>query len=350
MGNLQNMNDYIVEAREREQNLLIVEGNHEKNKLFWLILKCFPEINIDIDNVWIYGTNIYILYDDIVKEYGSEWRKENDDIDLPFVISKKQNPDMLRYRTDFNNIIIVFDYERHDKNFSEDKIVEMQGYFTDATDMGKLYINYPMIESYQHLQSLPDNDYAERKIPVSLQPGRKYKALVKNESVIVKAVEFPHRLNDLLNGYFGIVNECVRDRCCNAIFDISDDKNIVDIIQGVLQGTIEDSKFQTAIYHLNDWVIRCGYAHNGDTYWKYMRNIFRQIIYHNICKANRIQNGKYNVENDKLKMCFEHLNLTEVLKTQNLLSKDVNTGIIWVLNTCVFFVAEYNFALVIKDR
>ena len=190
----------------------------------------------------------------------------------------------------------------------------MQNFFIDAADMGKLYINYPMIESYQHLQSLPDNDYAERKIPVSLQPGRKYKALVKNETVIAKAVEFPHRLNDLLNEHFGIVNECIRDSCCNAILDLLDDKNIVDIIQEILQGTIEDSKLRTATYHLNDWVIRCGYAHNGDTYWKYMRNIFRQIIYHNICKANKIQNGQYYAENDRLKTLFEKLDLTEILK------------------------------------
>lgn len=59
------------EVRNRSQTLLIVEGNHEKNELFWLIFKCFPEINIDMDNVWIYGTNIYLLYEDIVKEYGN---------------------------------------------------------------------------------------------------------------------------------------------------------------------------------------------------------------------------------------------------------------------------------------
>ena len=42
-----------------------------------------------MDEIWIYGTNIYHLYDDIVKEYGEEWAKEHEDIDLPFVISKK---------------------------------------------------------------------------------------------------------------------------------------------------------------------------------------------------------------------------------------------------------------------
>jgi len=48
------------ETRVRRKNLIIVEGNHEKNQLFVLIFKCFPEINIDIEDVWIYGTNIYM--------------------------------------------------------------------------------------------------------------------------------------------------------------------------------------------------------------------------------------------------------------------------------------------------
>ena len=39
VGNLKNMNDYIGDERKREHNLLIVEGNHEKNRLFWLISK-----------------------------------------------------------------------------------------------------------------------------------------------------------------------------------------------------------------------------------------------------------------------------------------------------------------------
>ena len=166
------MNDYRGRARKRNQNLLIVEGYHEKNKLFWLIFKCFPEININMDEIWIYGTNIYQLYNDIVKEYGEKWAEENVDIDLPFVISKKQYPDGLRYKEDFTNIVLVFDYERHDTNFSEEKILEMQRCFADAADMGKLYINYPMIESYRHLCQLPDDDFAERKIPVSLQRGK----------------------------------------------------------------------------------------------------------------------------------------------------------------------------------
>ena len=49
------MNKYTEEPKKRSQTLLIVEGKHEKNELFWLIFKCFPEIDIDMDNVWIRG-------------------------------------------------------------------------------------------------------------------------------------------------------------------------------------------------------------------------------------------------------------------------------------------------------
>jgi hypothetical protein len=240
----------------------------------------------------------------------------------------------------------VFDYERHDTKFSEDKILAMQRYFADAADNGKLYINYPMIEAYQHLKSLPDDDYAERKIPVSLQPGRQYKALVNHESVIKKLIEFPHRVDDLLNKHLGICNEQGRRACCDSILSISEAGNLDDALQKILQGTIERKRLQTALYQLKDWVTRSGYAHAGQTYWEYMRKVFVQIIYHNICKANRMQNNQYQIEENRYKECFERLELTEILKIQNISSQDSENGFIWVLSTCVFFIAEYNFSLI----
>lgn len=342
------MSDYIVGMRQRNQSLLIVEGNHEKNKLFWLIFNCFPEMNIHMDDIWIYGTNIYLLYDDIEKEYGTGWGELNDDIDLPFVISKKQHMDELCYKENFTNIFIVFDYERHDINFSEEKIVKMQKYFYDETDMGKLYLNYPMIESYQHLRVLPDYEYIDKKIPVSLQPGREYKTLVKEETAIAKLVEFPHRLEDLLNRHFGICDVQKRRKCCKKILDICDEQNLENKIQNILYGVIEHGNLQTAKYQLRDKITRAEYVHNGQTYWKFMRRIFKQIICHNICKASKIQNNQYPIENETYRQKFETLDLIKILEVQNIASRDVETGFIWVLNTCIFLVAEYNFALVME--
>ena len=78
------MNNYATEARRRGRSLLVVEGNHEKNELFWLVFKCYPELHVDMENIWIYGTNIYMLYEDIIREYGDDWENEWTDIDLPW--------------------------------------------------------------------------------------------------------------------------------------------------------------------------------------------------------------------------------------------------------------------------
>ena len=53
MGNLRNMNNYIGSVRKRGRTLLIVEGNHEKNELFKSIFRCFPEMNINMEDVWV---------------------------------------------------------------------------------------------------------------------------------------------------------------------------------------------------------------------------------------------------------------------------------------------------------
>ena len=89
------MNKYMPSVRKRRRTLLIVEGDHEKNILFKALFHAFPEMGINYEDVWIYGTNIYILYNDIVKEYGADWANTGDDIDLPLVISKKKTPDLI---------------------------------------------------------------------------------------------------------------------------------------------------------------------------------------------------------------------------------------------------------------
>jgi hypothetical protein len=96
---------------------------------------------------------------------------------------------------------------------------------------------------------------------------------------------------------------------------------------------------------LIDWINKQEYANIGLTYWQYVRNLLVKIIYHNICKANRIQNNIYEIKMEQYKQCFESLDLVEILKIQNVFSRNSN-GFIWVLNTCVFVVADYNFSLV----
>lgn len=339
------MSNYQSTARKKRQNLIIVEGNYEKNQLAELIFKCFPELNIKKEDVWIYETNIYLLYKDIEDAYGENWAKDNIDIDLPFVISKKKNPDNLQYKNNFNNIILVFDYERHDPYFREEKILEMQEYFTDAADNGKLYINYPMVESYLDLYQLPDNDFSNREISVSLRPGKKYKTLIKEKSIVASKINFLYKLDRLLERCFHVRDVEKRKKCCDKILQLSS-KNDVEIFVEIVLQEAGAQNIAGEKNTLINWVNSQEYINTNQTYWNYVRNILKQIIWHNISKANKIQFGQYQIPANQYKEYFERLDLTKILEKQNLASRDAVTGFIWVLNTCLFFIAEYNFKLI----
>ena len=339
------MNDYVLSVRRRRRTLLIVEGDDEKNMLFWALFRAFPEMAIKYDDVWIYGTNIYMLYKDIVKEYGTEWLKNKDDIDLPFVISKKITPSNIQYKEDFSDIFLVFDYERHDPGFSENRIVDMQNYFYDSTDMGKLYINYPMLESYQHFESLPDLSFENRHVSVLMNKGSNYKNEVHKTSVIGKIVWFPHKTDEILEYRFHVLDSEKRRVCINSLLKLDDEHNLPNQLPLILKNVVESKDEATFMCQLIHEIRNLGVMNNHQSYWEYMRQMFKRIIYYNACKANKIQNGKYEISEEEYKNVYTRLELSKILEIQNEASRDKLTGIIWVLNTCVFLVADYNFRL-----
>ncbi|MBQ9886188.1 MAG: hypothetical protein IJM37_04950 [Lachnospiraceae bacterium] len=336
----------LADSRKRNKTLIVVEGNHEKNILFELIFRCFPEMSIDMENVWIYGTNIYILYQDIEKEYGEDW--DDTDVDLPYVITKRNN-EKLQYKSDFTDIILTFDYERHDPNYSEEKISKLQEYFTDSTDVGKLYINYPMIEAYRDLHSLPDASYEDRKIPVTMQPGAKYKAAVRGtvvDKLVNKLVEFPQKTRKVLSERFEVADETSCQKCVEDLLRINSNNNLKEYIFEVLDGKVRNEDINTAQCYFSDRIKSMEYTSVGMTYWEYTRDIFKQIIKHNICKAYKIQNSSYDIAESEYRTSYQQLDLLTILQIQNAASRDRVNGWIWVLSTCVFAVADYNFSLV----
>lgn len=338
------MNNYNwLVPRRRRQNLFIVEGSHEKNELMRLLLKVFPEINIDLDDILIYGTNIYMLYNDIVKTYQSDWYHV--DVDLPYIVSQKNEDKIPLYKTDFVNIILIFDYERHDPNFSEEKIAQLQSYFQDATDVGKLYINYPMIESYQHLSVIPDSDCADRSVSVTLQPGKRYKNMVK-DTMIAKMINLPEKMKEILMHKFHLPDQISCDSCVGKLLSINCKEQLEEQIAEHLSDFLAENDLATAKYLFADKIMSCNYLDLEETYFESMRMLFKQIIRHNICKASKIQGGIYEIGEVQLKERYRELDLREILMHQNDFSKSPISGMIWVLNTCVFFVPDYNFQLI----
>lgn len=339
------MNNTVLSNRIQNQVLIIVEGKTEKDSLFPALFKSFPELDIQQDRVWMYGTNIYLLYQEILNEYGEDW--EDQEVDLPFLISRKQGHVHKSSYMDFTTILLVFDYERQDPNFSEEVIIKLQHYFQDSTDVGQLYINYPMLESYLHFYCFPDPDYKTRRISASIRRGKEYKSCVRN-SIVERSMAFPSILEKKLSAVLGIEDATIRDRCTTTLLLSDTTTNLSERIEAILTHARNDSCATTGRESLRALFKLCSYVDDGIDYWKYLRNIFTEIIRHNICKASFITNGRYEMDNDDMRIYFKKLDHEAILNVQNNASHNRATGDIWVLNTCLFFIADYNFTLVLS--
>ena len=338
------MSNYdFIQKRKREQHLFIVEGNHEKNELLNLLLQCFPEMNIKSENIVIYGTNIYDLHARIVKEYGEDWA--DTDVDLPYVISKMKNLEEVWYKDNFINIFLLFDYERQDPYFSDCTIDKLQKYFLDETDTGKLYINYPMVESYWDSFDSLKEPFCQKKVMLPFKNGNAYK-LKTEKSQIAQAVQFPERLNDVLEKQYGIHDSRTRQECINQILSLKESDFLLEKIEEILKDKVDERLLKTAKYFVRDKVIKIGYSERMVTYIEFMRKELCKIIYRNIRKANLIQNGEYNVPCNDMKESLYNLDFSKILNEQNNCSRDEKNGFVWVLNTSVLLVPNYAFSLI----
>ena len=137
--------------------LFIFEGTEREPNIYSTIERLyFPKHNDNI--ICSFGHNIYELYRQL-KEY---------EYDIVAIIKERlsQRGDSLLESikpTDISEIFLFFDYDFHHSQLSLEeinrRIEEMLSLFDNETQDGKLYINYPMIESIRYTKELPDEDY-----------------------------------------------------------------------------------------------------------------------------------------------------------------------------------------------
>lgn len=167
-----------------ENNILfIVEGGKTEPEFF----NCLGQAFSLKYEIYCVGTNIYSLYKkmkeidfngdvkDVLKEMHPEKRE---------ILSKR-----------FAFTYLIFDCDAHhslkhdDRNIYDivisnlDKIKEMSEYFVDETDptIGRLYINYPMMESYRDCNDFFDDHYEDNMISIKEIVG--YKRIVADRKL-----------------------------------------------------------------------------------------------------------------------------------------------------------------------
>ncbi len=139
--------------------LFVFEGEDREPHIYRTLERLyFPRNNNNV--ICSFGNNIYELY--------NEMKTYEGDGDVFSVIKQRyaESEDSVLKglrRSDISEIYLFFDYDFQHNHLSLDEInervEEMLKLFDDETGQGKLYINYPMVESIRYTKELPDSDY-----------------------------------------------------------------------------------------------------------------------------------------------------------------------------------------------
>lgn len=130
---------------DRDYKAFIVEGEAREPQIIDNISKVF----FTRDNIKIItlpaGENIYMLWK----------RLKADDFDTDIIEVLRESNDDIREqlaglsRDDFSEVYLFFDYDTHQNNLGKaddiDAVAQMLESFDNETEIGKLYISYPMV-------------------------------------------------------------------------------------------------------------------------------------------------------------------------------------------------------------
>lgn len=161
---------------EKAKILVIVEGDKTD---FRLMEHLFHIYGIrENHEIVSYHTNIYTLYNEMFRD------GDPASIDLLQNLKEHERDPQKKKLFDarYSDILLIFDLDPQDDQFSPKKILEMISFFVESSDMGKLYLNYPMVEAFYHMKSIPDEDYNSYTASLEELRQHKYKERVNREN------------------------------------------------------------------------------------------------------------------------------------------------------------------------
>lgn len=156
--------------------LFVFEGEKTEACVFDSLKKNFPIGNHVLCPT--FNSDIYQLYEAMSSSDGM--------IDLLELLRERndKNKALLDNITRKNvvEIYLFFDYDGHATKAADEKIKKLLDYFDNETELGKLYISYPMVEAIKHLK-IDQNEHCFCYINIPIKEV-KYKELVGNSSDI----------------------------------------------------------------------------------------------------------------------------------------------------------------------
>lgn len=161
---------------EKIKILVLVEGEKTDYRLMNRLLQIY-DIS-DSHEIVSYNTNIYTLY--------NEMFRDGDPASIDILQNLKEHerdPEKKKlFDERYSDILLIFDLDPQAPEFSAEKILEMSAFFVESSDMGKLYLNYPMVEAFYHMKDIPDMDYNSYTASLDELRQRMYKQRVNREN------------------------------------------------------------------------------------------------------------------------------------------------------------------------
>ena len=161
---------------EKSKILVLVEGEKTDYKLMEHLLQTYG-IG-ESHEIVSYNTNIYTLYNQMFRDGDPE------SVDILQILKEHESDETKKRIFDYrySDILLIFDLDPQDPSFTAEKILEMVSFFVESSDMGKLYLNYPMVEAFYHMKDIPDEAYNSYTATLEELKSRKYKERVNREN------------------------------------------------------------------------------------------------------------------------------------------------------------------------
>lgn len=156
--------------------LFIVEGKRGEPRFLQRMHQVL--FNTKVENIYSYETVVYDLLEKMFPK-GSE----DEDLDVVSVLREQGVDESQRalLELEFSDIYLVFDMDPHHQKYDRLLLEKATGFFDDSTGNGKLYLNYPMLESYKHLKTHNDAEYLFRLVAADRKTLGEYKKTVDCE-------------------------------------------------------------------------------------------------------------------------------------------------------------------------
>ncbi|MGN8835557.1 hypothetical protein ACTNCI_00945 [Mitsuokella jalaludinii] len=228
----------------RKKILAIVEGEKKEPEILRRVLDIS---GLKQREIVPYKANIYDLYDRLYSEYGDTI----DDVDIQEFL-KEIHPDPESQDIldgNYTDILLIFDFDPQDNRYSAGKLIRLLEIFNESTQMGRLYINYPMVESFYHFRSLEDDSFLKEMFNLAeISPGSIYKERVNRLTCI-------HQLRDVTKKELAYMIRLILkkvNRICERECTAAE---LADTLQDVADCQIQRLSAQQSMYVLNTCIL-----------------------------------------------------------------------------------------------